>query len=355
MRRAIELAARADKRVRPNPPVGCVLVAGGAIVGEGWHQRIGGPHAEVRALDDAGELARGATAYVTLEPCNHTGRTPPCADALLRAGVSRVVIGASDPNGLAAGGGARLAERGVEVVRGVEQAACEAVAAVFFANHRHGRAHVRLKVAATLDGFTAARDGSSQWITGPAARRRVHELRAEADAVLVGSGTVVADDPRLSARDVACDIQPAAAVVDRRLRTPPDAAIFGVEGRDVLIYTTHDAPRGKRAELEAAGAVVVALDGAAKEGEPWLRSVLADLLERGHAAVLCEAGANVSGALLRGRLVDRLDVMLGARLLGSGAPLFGDLGVASIDGALDLHIDRVEAVGGDAWLSATFA
>jgi len=350
MRRAIDLAKKADKRVRPNPAVGCVVVADGKIVGEGWHRQLGGPHAEVFALRDAGDQARGATAYVTLEPCNHTGRTPPCADALLQAGVARVVIGAGDPNGIAAGGGAYLRDHGVDVERGIEQATCERVAEVFFVNHRCGRAHLRLKVAATLDGFTAAADGTSQWITGPAARHQVHRLRADADAILVGSGTVLADDPRLSARDVPCEIQPAAVVLDRRLRTPPSASLFSETARENLVYTTTGHGAERRSALESTGAIVVAID--AGDDDEYLRLVLADLLRRGRAAVFAEPGATVAGAVLRAGLVDRVDMMFGAKLLGTGAPVFGNLGANTIAQAVPLVIDELQAVGADAWISA---
>jgi len=348
MARAVELACRADHRIRPNPAVGCVLVRGGEIVGEGWHESCGGPHAEAVAL--RGADARGATAYVTLEPCAHHGRTPPCADALIAAGVVRVVVGVPDPNTTATGGIARLRAAGLQVDVGVLGDRCEQATEVFLTNVRAGRAHLRLKLAATLDGRTAAADGTSQWITGPDARRRVHELRGEADAVLIGSGTALADNPSLSVRAVPTDRQPVRVVLDRRLRLPSTAALADTSGQPTVVYTTaaalaREATRAD--ELRRAGVALVAL-----EAPGFPASALRDLLERGCHAVLCEAGATLAGALLRADLVDRLDVVVAPKLLGGGRALLGELGVSTIDAAIRLRFDTVEQVGEDVWMSA---
>ena len=344
MRLAIEVGARGGPEVRPNPQVGCVIVRAGVAVGIGWHRRCGGPHAEVEALAAAGPAARGATAYVTLEPCNHHGRTPPCSEALIAAGVRRVVCAVRDPNPQAAGGLEHLRASGVETVAGVEAEPARSLLEVFEVLQRERRAFVQLKMAATLDGLTAAIDGSSQWLTGPASRRRVHQMRAAADAVLVGSGTALADDPRLDARDVGATRSPWRIVVDRRLRLPVSAALCDVAIAPTRVYTTIDAASGGQAALlRDRGVEVVGL----AQGDDWLRRVLQDLHQRGQHALLCEGGATLAAALWRQGMVDRLEWMVGPKLLGQGRGLWPDLGVGNLAEALRLTIDSVELVGGD--------
>ncbi|MBN8763533.1 MAG: bifunctional diaminohydroxyphosphoribosylaminopyrimidine deaminase/5-amino-6-(5-phosphoribosylamino)uracil reductase RibD, partial [Thiobacillus sp.] len=227
MARALQLAARGLFTTSPNPRVGCVIVRDGRVVGEGWHQRAGSPHAEIHALQVAGEAARGATVYVTLEPCSHHGRTPPCAEALINAGVARVVAAMSDPNPLVAGGGiAMLTLAGIQAEVGLMAAEARALNPGFISRMTRQRPWVRLKTASTLDGKTALTNGASQWITGDAARADVQRLRARACALLTGSGTVLADNPRMNVRDVDIGRQPLRVVVDSTLRTPPDAAIL---------------------------------------------------------------------------------------------------------------------------------
>ena len=247
MRHAVTLGARADRGVRPNPAVGCVVVADGRMVGEGHHQRLGGPHAEVHALKMAGELARGATAYVTLEPCNHHGRTPPCVDALIAAGVARVVVGVADTTPSAAGGAERLRGAGVQVDVGVEGEAAARLAEVFLVNHHHERPFVRLKMAASLDGYTAASDGSSRWLTGAEARRRVHRWRADADAVMVGSGTALADDPRLDLRHGVPGVPPLRVVADRRLRIGAGLRLADTTTQPTIVLCTPASARTEQA------------------------------------------------------------------------------------------------------------
>lgn len=323
MRRAIDLAARGLASTRPNPVVGCIILDhDGATVGEGWHERVGGPHAEVVALADAGERARGGTAVITLEPCRHTGRTGPCTDALLTAGIDRVVYAVPDPSASAGGGGAQLAAAGVVVEQGLLRDEAERGNEVWLTSVRLGRPHVTWKTATSLDGQIAAADGSSRWITGPAARRDVHLLRARVDAVAVGVGTVLADDPELTARDVDAERQPLRVVLDRSGRTPASA----------------------RVRNSAAETLVTAAP---------LQEVLADLHARGVQAVLLEGGPTLAGSFLREGLVDRVLAYLAPALLGSGQwpPLVGT-GQRSMDDAIRLRLDDVSRVGDDVRLSA---
>jgi diaminohydroxyphosphoribosylaminopyrimidine deaminase/5-amino-6-(5-phosphoribosylamino)uracil reductase len=319
MRRALTLAERGRYTVSPNPLVGCVLVRDGAIVGEGWHERAGGSHAEVIALRVAGPCADRATAYVTLEPCAHTGRTGPCVAALLDARVARVVAATSDPHPLAAGGLRALRAAGVDVVVGILEAEARRQNEVFFHGVATGRPFVVLKLAMSLDGRIAAADGTSQWLTGEAARRRAHALRAEVDAVLVGSGTVLADNPQLTVRIPDYDgPQPLRVVLDRRGRIPASARVF-------------DHP-----------ASALVLD------EPDPKAVLAALWDRGVRSVLVEGGAHVAGAFIAAAVVDKLVVHTAPLLLGaSGIPaLCGDR-ISTLAGALRFDLDAVEQVGAD--------
>ena len=327
--RAVALAARATPRVSPNPAVGCVLLRDDRIVGEGVTEPPPGRHAEVVALAAAGEAARGATAVVTLEPCAHHGRTPPCTTALLAAGVARVVVGHPDPHAVAAGGAAALARAGVEVVgppppgttlRGSVAAQLEGFLTTLVA----GRPHVTLKVAVTADGSVLPPPGE-RWVTGPAARRAVHRWRSQVDGVLVGSGTVVADDPRLDVRDVDHEHQPAAVVLDARLRTPPKARVVRPGTVLVTVEPGHqDLPgqqqRARRvARLRDAGVHLVAVPAADDGRGVALRAALAALAGVGMVSLLAEPGPTLSGALLRAGLVDRL-VRHVAVHLGDTAP-----------------------------------
>lgn len=350
MQRAIALAWQAGPEVRPNPRVGCVLVRDGVCVGEGFHARVGGPHAEVVALRAAGDAARGATAYVTLEPCNHHGRTPPCVDGLLAAGVTRVVCACRDPHPQARGGLDRLAAAGVEVLAGVCEAEAAALLEVFLVNTFEDRAHVRLKLAASLDGRTAARDGSSRWITGPQARELVHRQRAEADAVVVGSGTALADDPgldvRLPAGDALAGRRPLRVVFDRRLRLPLTAALVDASRGPCRVYTAASQLGGAAATaLQARGVEIAGLD--ATGDHDFALAALRDLHRRGQHAVYVEGGAALAASLVDAGCADALEVFLAPKLIGPGRGLFEGLAVTSIDQAALLTIDAVDRVGDD--------
>ncbi len=307
MQAALALARRGLGNVWPNPSVGCVIVRDGAVVGRGWTQPGGRPHAETEALRRAGDLARGATAYVTLEPCSHFGRTPPCSNALIAAGVARVVCAMRDPDARVDGRGfAMLRADGIEVVEGVLEAEAQAINAGFARRIREGLPLVTLKLATTLDGRIATATGESKWITGPAARREAHAMRARHDAVLVGSGTALADDPDLTCRlPGATPRQPLRVVADARLRTPPSARLVATARQHpTLLVTIPGHPPTARAPYQEAGAEVVTV--ARGEGGLSLRALLQALAQRGVTRVLAEGGAGIAAALLREGLVDRL-------------------------------------------------
>jgi len=319
MDQALALAERGRCTTRPNPAVGALVVAGGRVVGEGWHQRAGEAHAETIALAAAGDAARGATLFVTLEPCSHHGRTPPCADAVIAAGIARVVVASEDPNPEVAGRGiAALRAAGIEVAVGAGADAARELNRGFLTRMTLGRPWVRVKQGASLDGRTALPSGESRWITSEAARADVQKLRAEAGCILTGVGTLLADDPRLDLRLNDSEIpQPVRAVLDTRLRTPANARIFK-HGGPVLIYTADAANGGPLRELDAA-LIEVPLAG----GSLDLDAILADLGERGINLVQVEAGPTLTGALMAEDLVDELVVYQSGAVLGADAkPLF---------------------------------
>lgn len=354
MRRALTLAEMGRGRTSPNPLVGCVLVRGG-IVGEGHHAAAGGPHAEVVALEAAGDAARGATAYVTLEPCAHHGRTPPCSDALLEAGVARVVVATLDPDPRVDGAGVRrLREAGVTVDVGLLADEAERQNEIFFTSQRRARPFVLYKTAMTLDGKIATRTGHSRWITGQVSRARVQRWRDELDAVAVGVSTVLLDDPRLTAR-VAGGRTPRKVVFDAVARTPPDAALFrpddaGVPAR-TTVYVGPRAPEARRAALRAAGAEVVELPG--PRDRPSVAAALADLHRREVRSLLLEGGGTLAWSFLEADAIDRVAWFIGPKLLGgNGATPLGGLGVTSMDDATLLEDVTSEASGDDLLVQA---
>jgi diaminohydroxyphosphoribosylaminopyrimidine deaminase/5-amino-6-(5-phosphoribosylamino)uracil reductase len=353
MRRAIRLAARALGDTSPNPVVGCVVLdAAGNPAGEGFHAFAGGPHAEIVALGEAGERARGGTLVVTLEPCDHQGRTGPCSRAVITAGVRRVVYAVPDPGPVAGGGARRLADAGIEVESGLLAAEAERVNAEWLTYARSGRPHVTWKFAATLDGRSAAADGTSQWITGPQARQDVHRLRARCDAIIAGSGTVLADDPHLTARGVEPRSPrrpprtPLRVVADGRARIPATSRVLDAAA-PTLVAIAEDADPGA---LEGRAAVVrLPADGRGLD----LTALLAVLRERQVVSVLLEGGPTLAGSFLAAGLVDRVIAYLAPTLLGTGAAALGDAGVATLAQAYHLAIDDTTAIGPDLRVTAT--
>ncbi len=356
MARAIVLAKHGLYTTDPNPRVGCVLVRDGEIVGEGFHRRAGEPHAERNAIDAAGERARGATVYVTLEPCCHHGRTPPCTDALLEAGVSRVVVGMEDPNPMVCGKGlGRLRAAGVEVVTGVLEADARALNPGFERRMRGGLPYVRCKLATSLDGRTAMASGESQWITSADARRDVHRLRARSSAVITGIGTVLADDPHMNVRLGPEEFpalwpdelprQPLRVVVDSGLRMPLDARMLQLPGA-TLIATCEDSPKAiARANAVGAEVQVFAPDD---RGHVDLRQLLRYLAEREINEVLVESGATLAGAFMQQGLTDELLLYIAPHLMGDGARgLFKLPGLERMEQRLGLIIDDTRRVGPD--------
>lgn len=345
MTRAFELARRGLFTTDPNPRVGCVLVKDGVVVAEGWHQRAGGPHAEVHALSAAGAAARGATAYVTLEPCNHFGRTPPCSLALIEAGVARVVYALDDPNPEVAGqGAARLRDSGIAVECGLMSAEAEALNPGYLRRRRTGLPWVRVKVAASLDGRTALASGESRWITSRAARQDGQRGRAMSSVVLTGVGTILADDPALNVRIEESDRQPMRVVLDSQLRTPSDSRVLQREGRVLILGTVDNAER--RRSLERQGAEVIIVPASA--GRPDLDAVLRLLAQRGVNEVWVEAGATLAGSFVRERRFDELVVYVAPCLLGGDARPLLDLPVlANLDDRMALRFAQCRSVGDD--------
>ncbi len=316
MHSALALATRAQGRVSPNPRVGAVLVKDGQVVGQGWHRGPGTPHAEIAALHEAGPAAKGATLYVTLEPCRHFGRTPPCTQALIAAGVTRVVAAIEDPNPAEQGNGiAELRTAGIEVAVGLEAAAAEEMNRPYFTWRREGRPLVTAKWASALCGHAAARTGESLYITGPEARQEVHRLRADHDAVMVGIGTVLADDPQLTVRDASGE-HPLRVVLDRALRTPPEARILSAPGR-TLICAAEDAPAERKAALGDRAELLFFPPGP----ELPLSQVLAEIARRDVLSVLVEGGPTLLGRLFDAGLVDRVQAFFAPLVIGgAGAP-----------------------------------
>jgi diaminohydroxyphosphoribosylaminopyrimidine deaminase/5-amino-6-(5-phosphoribosylamino)uracil reductase len=335
MARALGLAEKGLFTTTPNPRVGCVIASGEQIVAEGWHEKAGSPHAEVVALERAGARAAGATLYINLEPCNHQGRTPPCAQALIGAKVTRVVAAMRDPNPQAAGGGEALAAAGIRFEHGLLEDAARELNIGFVSRMTRGRPWVRLKAAATLDGRTALDDGRSQWITGEEARRDGHRWRARACAVLTGAGTVRTDDPRLTVREVATSRQPLRVVVDSHLETPPAAKVL--QGEKALVFA---AKGGALPNAE-----VVALPN--PNGKVDLPKMLQELGRRGINELHVEAGFRLNGSLLREGCVDEVLLYLNPSLLGASSQGIADLAAASLEGRTRLRILSLERFGED--------
>jgi diaminohydroxyphosphoribosylaminopyrimidine deaminase/5-amino-6-(5-phosphoribosylamino)uracil reductase len=377
MRRAVALSARALGHTAPNPVVGCVILdAYGAPAGEGWHQWAGGPHAEVNALLAAGRRARGGTALVTLEPCNHTGRTGPCARALIGAGLARVVYAVADPGPIAAGGAATLRAAGVDVESGLLAAEAETVNIAWLTSVRRGRPFVRWKYAATLDGRIAAADGSSRWISSAESRADVHRLRAEADAVIVGAGTLRADDPHLAVRGIDGVTQPLRVIVDSRARITAGARVLD-DAAPTLIAVGEDADT---AHLRGVGIIRLPYEKRQKHTEHTehtesteddesdkdgvngvtgangagldVSALLAELHARGVRSVLLEGGPTLAGAFVAAGVVDAVTAYLAPVLLGAGPAALADAGITTLVNALRLDVTDVARLGRDLRVTA---
>lgn len=352
MRRALRLAGRGRGFVSPNPPVGAVVVREGRVVGEGFHRGPGTPHAEIEAIGAAGHAARGATLYLTLEPCTHQGQTPPCAPRVIEAGLVRVVVGTTDPNPLVDGRGvASLRQAGMEVEVGVLEVEAGHLVQAFAKFIRTGRPLVTAKAAVSLDGRVAAADGSSRWITGPTARRDGHRMRAGADAVLVGVGTVLRDDPELTVRLRGYrGRQPLRVVLDSSCRTPPSARILG-PGAPTLVATTDKATDEAAEAIRSRGADVVRFP--TREGRVELAAVLGEIGRRGVVEVLLEGGPTVLGDAVERFLVDRYVFYIAPKLLGTAGPgVVAGLVASSIHDARELRIESIRRVGADLKIEA---
>jgi diaminohydroxyphosphoribosylaminopyrimidine deaminase / 5-amino-6-(5-phosphoribosylamino)uracil reductase len=341
IQRCLELARQAAGRTAPNPMVGSVIVKGGVVIGEGFHPKAGEPHAEVFALRGAGAEAQGATLYVNLEPCSHHGRTPPCADAVVRAGIARVVIGMVDPNPLVAGNGIRRLEAaGIAVTVGVEAQACQQLNEAFIHRMRQGRPFGILKYAMTLDGRIASSTGHSQWITAPPARAAVHQLRSEVDAVIVGGQTVRSDNPKLTTHGLT-DHNPLRVVISQTLDLPQDANLWA-EG--TVVFGPAGVQESFVQYLRDRGVEVVTFDTLSVE------AVMADLYRRGALSVLWESGGRLSAAAIRSGAVQKVWAFIAPKLIGGiGATPIGELGIVRMDQALVLKSGQMRSIGED-WL-----
>jgi len=355
MQQALDLARGGLGLVSPNPLVGCVIVKDGEMVGRGYHQRFGGPHAEVHALQEAGPRAHGAVLYVNLEPCSHTGKTPPCADAVIGAGVSRAVVALRDPNPLVAGRGlSRIAAAGIAVTVGVCEVEARKLNEAFCKYIGTRRPFVTLKSAITLDGKIATRTGASQWITGELARQEGHRLRHAADAILVGVGTVLQDNPQLTTRlPDRQGVNPLRVVVDSTLRLPLQAQVTDVAAdRRTLVATTARAPEVQCERLRTRGVEVVCLP-AYDDGRVDLEALLRYLGEHGIASVLVEGGATLSASLLRRRLVDKVLFFVAPKIIGSdGVSVVGTCGVETMEQVINLRDVVGQPLGQDVLLEA---
>lgn len=353
MRRALRLARKGEGRVSPNPMVGAVIVRDGRIIAEGYHRRYGENHAEINAIANATEPVAGATFYITLEPCSHHGKTPPCVEALIASRPGRVVVGTIDPNPLVSGRGiAALQRHGIETNTGVLEEACQRQNEVFFKYIRTGVPFVTLKFALTLDGRIATAAGHSRWISSPPSLRFAHRLRRAHDAILVGAGTVLKDNPELTCRHVRGE-NPLRVVVDSHLRTSPDASVFDVRRSPTIVAMTRKAPVERRRLFEQKGIEVLEL-GEDEGGHIDLQGLLKLLGQRKIASLLVEGGAGVNTSFLRENLVDRLIAVIAPKIVGTGINAVGDLGIRQMENALRLSFERITRSGDDLILEARF-
>ncbi|MBU2053967.1 MAG: bifunctional diaminohydroxyphosphoribosylaminopyrimidine deaminase/5-amino-6-(5-phosphoribosylamino)uracil reductase RibD [Proteobacteria bacterium] len=352
MRRALRLARKRAGKTSPNPLVGAVIVREGTIIGEGCHHRCGENHAEINAIESATETVAGATFYITLEPCSHHGRTPPCVDAVIACRPDRVVVGTTDPNPLVSGKGIEiLRQSGIETRVGVLEEACREINEVFFKYILTGLPYVTLKFAQTLDGRIATASGDSRWISSNPSRKYAHRLRSLHDAILVGADTVLKDDPELTCRLVRGK-NPLRIVCDSRLRLPLSARVFSDGGKTLLVATRRAAAERRRAFAERGIEVLEIAEDRA--GRVDLREILRALGKREISSLLVEGGAAVITAFLKENLADRLLVVLSPKIVGAGVNSVGELGVRRMDDALGLSLRRIIRRGDDLILDARF-
>lgn len=351
MKRAIQLARKGVGKTSPNPAVGCVVVKDGVIAGEGWHKKAGTPHAEIHALQQAGELAKGADLYVTLEPCSHFGKTPPCADAVVAAGICRVFIGMIDPNPKVSGKGVeKLQAAGINVFTGLLEKESRALNLPFIKHITTSTPYVTMKSAMTMDGKTAAKSGDSRWITSESSRKLVHRLRASVDAVMTGSGTLLADDPQLTVR-MASGKNPIRIVVDSSLKTPVNCRLMSEAEKVPVIIATISSDSSKISALKEKGAEVMICSGT--KGRVDLGDLMKRLGARGIQSILLEGGERLCAAMLRQRLVDRFLLFYAPRILGGeGKGLFAGPGPLLMKDSLPLFIKKVSRVGNDILVEA---
>lgn len=354
MKRALALARRGEGQVSPNPMVGAVIVKNGQIVAEGYHRRYGEAHAEINAMRSLKTSPQGATLYVTLEPCHHHGKTPPCVESVIAAGFSRVVVGMEDPNPLVAGKSIEAMKRhGITTTVGVMEEACHDLNETFITYMETGIPFVTVKFAQTLDGRLATSTGHSQWISGEKARRLAHRLRSRHDAVLVGSGTVIQDDPDLTVRHVK-GRNPIRIVIDPTLSTPTHAGILrNQEQARTWIVTRGDAPRDKQSRLLAMGIEILPFDATADDMLD-LRQVLTALGKRKISSILVEGGGGIITSILRERLANRLVAIIAPKILGNGLSTVGELGLTRMDQALGLTFQKVYRSGPDVVIDGRF-
>lgn len=346
MQKALELAARGAGMTAPNPAVGCVLVKDGRIIASGWHRKAGSDHAEVAALRQAGESARGCTAYVTLEPCNHTGRTGPCTEALIEAGVQEVVFALPDPCPVAGGGAARLRAAGVRVRSHVCHEEAAELNRAWIHALRYRRPHVTGKAAMTLDGRIATSGGESRWITSPESRKKAHRFRQSVNAVLVGAQTVLEDNPSLSARTADGVFRPLRVVLDSSGRTPPESKVYDPAGEGAMIVTTDRTPRDRLDAYTNAG-VDTRIVSADARGKPCLQETLAILHAREKTALLVEGGGKVLGSFFDADLLDEIHLYIAPCIFGAGMPAFNGCGVRQIAHGRRYTFDTPVMTGGD--------
>ncbi len=350
MKMALSLAMRGTATTSPNPRVGCVIVKDEHIIGEGWHHRCGEPHAEVEAVRDADGNVKGATLYVNLEPCCHYGKTPPCAQMLIEHGVSRVVTGMTDPNPIVDCKGIELLDKaGIEVVTGVLERESKWINRGFIRRMRNGRPWVTLKIASSLDGNIALKDGSSKWITGPESKEKVHMLRAENDGIITGVGTILADDPELTVRE-ASGKTPLRVVLDTTLKTPVNAKIL--KGGNVVFFVGKDAPQDKIKHFQSIGAEIVSID--VPRGKQ-IEQILYKLCEKGVNYLLVEAGAGVTSSFLSSGYTDELSLFIAPKIMGSGLHYTEHLDLPRMDDSITFKNVEYSACGDDLWVKGVFA